>query len=541
MMKPRSLPVALAMTTLVLMGARLINVGAAWQAPTFDLLIVNGRLIDGSGSPWFGADVGIVGDRISRIGSLGGMTAKYRLDANGLTVAPGFIDAHAHARGSLADLPAAEGYIRQGLTTVVDGNDGSSPLPLGPYLAKMETTHFATNIAFFVGHGSVRERVMGTAQRYADDGELRQMNALVAAAMRDGALGLSTGLAYVPGNYASTEEVIALAATAREYGGIYVSHMRDEGAGVLDSVRETIRIGEQAKIPVHISHHKVGGRRQFGQSVQSLEILSAARARDIDVTFDQYPYTASQTGLSLIFPTWALANGGLKDKLSSPASRSEVKAGMLKFIDERFGEDASRIQLVRCSFDPSLSGKTIADLLKARNEPLTQSAIAEEVIGLQLKGGCSAIFHAYDEPDVIRFMQSPLGMVASDGSLTAIGDGSPHPRAFGTFPRVLGRYVRDQKVLTLEEAVRKMTSFPAARLGLQDRGLLRESLAADIVIFDPATIVDRATFADPHHYSEGVRWLIINGQLVIEAGQLTPARPGRVLLGPASISRTPRP
>lgn len=529
---PRLLLSFAAITGLVLAVScfeHLRTVAAQGSQSTFDVLITGGRIVDGSGAPWFAADIGISGDRIRRVGDLSGATATRRIDARGLIVAPGFVDAHAHARERLFDLPTADGYVRQGVTTVVDGNDGSSPLPLAPYFEKAAAARFATNLALFVGHGTVRERVMGTVNRYASPQELDRMKALVADAMREGALGLSTGLAYIPGTYAATEELIALAAVARTHGGIYVSHMRDEGGRVLDSVRETIRIGEEARIPVQISHHKVGGRRQFGQSVQSLQLIAAARARGIDVTFDQYPYTASQTGLTLIFPAWAMADDSLRKRLSTPSSRAEVKSGMLAFIDERFGDDPSRIQLVRCGFDPSLSGKTIADLLKAASLPLTQSATADVVIDLQLKGGCSAIFHAYDEPDVVRLMQSPFGMIASDGSLTALGDGSPHPRAFGTFPRVLGRYVREQHVISIEEAVRKMTSFPAARLGLQDRGLLREGLAADITIFDPATIVDRATFTDPHHYSEGVRWVLVNGEVVLDAGAHTGARPGRVL------------
>lgn len=502
---------------------------AARQAAAFDLLITGGRIVDGSGAPWMAGDVAVSNGRIVRIGSLAGAAATRRIDATGLIVAPGFIDPHAHARERLFELPTAEGYLLQGLTTIVDGNDGSSPLPLAPYLAKAEAAHFTPNLALFVGHGTVREAVMGTANRYATPAELAKMKALVASAMDEGALGLSTGLAYVPGTYANTEEVIALAAVAREHGGIYVSHMRDEGGKVLDSVRETIRIGEEAHIPVQISHHKVGGRRQFGQSVQSLALITAARGRGVDVTFDQYPYTASQTGISLIFPRWALADDQLKSLLGNPGSRQEVKSGMLEFIDERFGDDATRIQLVRCGFDPALAGKTLADLLKAAGQPSTQSAMADMVIELQLKGGCSAIFHAYDEPDVERLMASPFGMIGSDGSLTKLGAGAPHPRAFGTYPRVLGHYVRERGILSIEEAVRKMTSFPAARLGLQGRGLLREGLAADITIFDAATITDRSTFADPHHYSEGVRYVVVNGVLVIDRGTHTGARPGRVL------------
>lgn len=504
---------------------------AALQQPTavFDVVIAGGRVVDGSGSPWFPADVGISGDRIAAIGDLGGAQATTRIDARALVVAPGFIDPHVHARERIFDLPNAEGYLLQGLTTVVDGNDGSSPLPLTPWFQKIEAAAVSPNVALFVGHGTVREAVLGTANRKATAAELAKMQALVAAAMKEGALGLSTGLAYVPGTYAPTDELVALAETAREHGGIYISHMRDEGGGVLDSVRETIAIGERAKIPVQISHHKVGGRKQFGQSAQSLDLIAAARARGVDVTYDQYPYTASQTGLSLIFPRWALADGKLNERLSSAGQRREIKTGMLAFIDERFGDDPSRIQLARCGHDPALAGKTIADLLTAAGQPLTQSAAADMVIELQLRGGCSAIFHAYDEPDVERLLKAPFGMIGSDGSLTRPGDGSPHPRAFGTYPRVLGRYVRERKLLTLEDAVRRMTSFPAARLGFQDRGLLRVGLAADVTVFDPATIADRATFADPHHFSVGVRHVLVNGRVTVRDGTHTGVRAGRVL------------
>ena len=271
---------------------------AAQSAGPFDVLIIGGRVIDGTGTPWRIADVGIVGGRIARIGRLAGAAATRRIEAAGLVVAPGFVDPHAHARDRLFDLPTADGYVFQGITTVVDGNDGSSPLPLAPFLAKAAEGRFAVNLASFVGHGTVRERVMGTANRRASPAEIEGMRTLVAQALRDGALGLSTGLAYVPGTYAETDELIALSRVVASQGGIYASHMRDEGGGVIDSVRETIRIGEAAGIPVHISHHKVGGRRQFGQSVETLALMYAARGRGIDVTFDQYPYTASQTGLS---------------------------------------------------------------------------------------------------------------------------------------------------------------------------------------------------------------------------------------------------
>jgi N-acyl-D-amino-acid deacylase len=506
---------------------------ARGDAPGLDLVLAGGRVVDGTGNPAYRADVGVRGDRIERIGDLGGVPAARRIDVSGLVVAPGFIDPHAHAVGNLFSIPTAEGYLLQGITTVVDGNDGSSPYPVAAFLDSVARHRVSPNLALFVGHGTVRRAVMGTADREPTAEELERMRRLVARGMEDGALGLSTGLAYVPGTYATTEEVVELARVAASHGGIYISHMRDEGGRVLDSVRETIRIGEEAGIPVQMTHHKVGGRKQFGQSEQSIELMRAARARGVDITFDQYPYTASSTGLTLIFPSWALAGDRLADHLGDPTARARVLEGMLAFIDERFGDDASLIQLVRCAFDPSLAGRTMADVLRDAGRPTSQAALAETIVEMQLRGGCSAIFHSFDEGDVERLLRSPYGMIGSDGSLSRPGEGSPHPRAYGTYPRVLGRYVRERGVLSLEEAIRKMTSFPATRLGLQDRGLVRAGMAADLTVFDPDRIVDRATFADPHQFPVGVEYVLVNGEPVVERGAHTGARPGRVFFGPA--------
>jgi dihydroorotase/N-acyl-D-amino-acid deacylase len=316
---------------------------------------------------------------------------------------------------------------------------------------------------------------------------------------------------------------------AARHGGIYISHMRDEGKGTMASVEETIRIGEEAGLPVQISHIKLGGARQHGGSVQLLARLEQARARGVDVTFDQYPYTASSTGLSLIFPPWSLADDQLLARLADPVQHARIKAGMLEFLDEYMGTDPAVIQLSRCGFDDALAGKTIADLLKAAGRPLTADATADMIIDLQWRGGCGAIYHWIGEEDVTRFLRSPLGMIASDGAVTSIASGSPHPRALGTYPRLLGRYVREQRLLGLEEAIRRMTSFPAQRLGLPNRGLLRTGFAADVVVFDAATVIDRSTFTDPLHYAEGVRFVLVNGQLVIDAGTHTGALPGRAL------------
>jgi N-acyl-D-aspartate/D-glutamate deacylase/amino acid transporter len=502
---------------------------AAADADRYDVIISGGRIVDGAGNPWFRADVGITGDRITRIGDLAGAAAARRIDATGLIVSPGFIDPHVHAVGRLFELPQVEGMLREGVTTIVEGNDGSSPLPLSAFLDKVTATHISPNIALFVGHNSVRQQVMGTADRAPSAEELGRMEQLVAAAMEQGALGLSTGLAYVPGNYAKTEELIALSKVAARQGGIYISHMRDEGKGTMESVRETIRIGEEAGLPVQISHIKLGGARHYGKSREVLALIGAARARGVDVTFDQYPYTASATALTLIFPPWSLADNKLLARLADPAEHARIKAGMLEFLDEYMGTDPAVIQLSRCGFDDSLAGKTIADLLKASGRPLTADATADVIIELQTRGGCGAIYHWIGEEDVTRFMQSPLGMIGSDGAVTSIEAGSPHPRALGTYPRVLGRYVREQQVLGLEEAIRRMTSFPAQRLGLPGRGLLREGFAADVAVFDPATVIDKSTFTDPLHYSEGVRFVLVNGQVVIDGGAHTGARPGHAL------------
>lgn len=502
-------------------------------AERYDLILRGGTVVDGTGNPGYVADVGIRGDRIARIGKLGDAAAGRVVDATGLVVSPGFIDPHSHAIGRIFQLPTADGYVLQGITTVTDGNDGGSPLPLGPFMDSVARLKPSLNLAFFVGHGSVRRAVMGTANRAPTAQELERMKGLVAQAMRDGALGLSTGLAYVPGQYAKTEEVIELAKVAAQYGGIYISHMRDEGGGVLASVKETIRIGEEAGIPVQISHHKVGGRKQFGQSVQSLALMREARSRGADITFDQYPYTASSTGLGLIIPGWAQADNKLEERLTDPAQAAKIRAGMLAFIDERFGDDPSKIQLVRCRSDSSLAGRTMADALKADGKPLTQDAVADKVLELQRDGGCSAIFHSYDEGDVIRLMRSNYGMIGTDGALSLPGDGSPHPRAFGTYPRVLGRYVREQGALPLESAIRKMTSFPAQRLGLQDRGLVREGMVADLTVFDPKTVIDRATYTEPRQNPIGIEYVMVSGQLVVDRGTVTGARPGQVLFGPA--------
>lgn len=531
-MRMRLIPGA---TVVALAGAML---GA--QAPTYDILIRHGRVVDGTGAPWILADVGIRGDTVAAVGRDLAGTATTVVDATGMVVAPGFIDIHTHARRGIFTVPTADNYVRQGVTTLVEGPDGSSPIPIAPFLNRIEATRIVPNFATFVGQGSVREHVMGNVDRAATTGELAQMKATVRQAMRDGAFGLSTGLLYVPGTFTPTEEVIALATEAGLLGGIHISHMREEASKVVDSVRETIRIGEDGHLPTQVTHHKIVGKTNWGRSTDTLREIEAARARGVDVTIDQYPYTASSTGISVLFPRWALegTDADVAARISDNAQRARIKASIVQNLEfDRGGGDPKNVQIANCPWDPSMAGKTLADLVRARGQAVAFDTAAEVVIDIVGRGGAQGIFHAIDETDLRRILASPLTMIGSDGEVTQFGDASPHPRSYGTFVRVLGRYVRDEHVLSLEDAIRKMTSFPAARLGLPDRGILRPGMKADLVVFDPARIRDRATFEQPHQYAEGVSRVFVNGVLVFDGAAMNAARPGRVLRGRATTTR----
>jgi len=506
------------------------------QTASFDLVIAGAEVIDGSGAPWFRGDIGIRGDTIAAMGDLSGTPASARIDAHGLVVAPGFIDIHSHGRRGIFSVPTAENYLREGVTTIVEGPDGSSPIPLGPFLDRVAKTPISVNFASMVGQGTIREQVVGLANRKATPQEIEKMKALTAQAMRDGAFGLSTGLYYVPGNYSSTEEVIELAKVAGAMGGIHISHMRDEAAHVLDSVRETIRIGEEGHLPTQITHHKIIGKANWGLSLETLKLVEAARARGVDVTIDQYPYTASSTGIAALFPQWALEGGqsAVRERLAAPEQRARIKAAIVESIKvDRGGGDPKNISIASCGFDATLAGKNLSDITRARGAAPTIENAADTAMELQQKGGCSAIYHAIQEDDVVRILRSPYTMIASDGEIPVFGQASPHPRSYGTFARVLGVYVREQHVLTLEEAVRRMSGYPAQRLKLWDRGLLRPGMKADVVVFDPEQIADRATYEKPHQYSVGVHEVVVNGKLVLHQDAVTSERPGRVLYGPA--------
>ena len=508
---------------------------AGQEQERFDLLIRGGRVVDGSGNPWVRADVAVRDDRIARIGHLPNATAARIVDAEGLVVAPGFIDPHTHAVRGIFDVPTADNYLLQGVTTLTEGNDGSSPWPIGDHLERIAELGISPNWGVFAGQGTIRREVIGVEDRDPTRDELDRMRALVAQAMREGAFGLSTGLFYVPGSFTSTEEVIELSRIAAAHGGIYISHMRDEALLLLDSVRETIRIGEEAGIPVQMTHHKAISRDMWGRSADSLALVDAARARGVDITIDQYPYTASQTGITAVVPQWAQAGGTeeLIERLRDPETRRRVREEIVYRIEhDRGGGDPANIVIGLCEWDRSLEGKSLADILDERGMEATLWNAADLVMEIIESGGARAIYHAMDEQDVERIMQHPATAIGSDGGISVFGASVPHPREYGTFARVLGRYVRERGVLTIEEAIRKMSGATAQRLGLQDRGLLREGFFADIAVFDPDRVIDRATFPEPHQYSEGLVYVLVNGVLVVDGGEHTGARPGRVLYGP---------
>jgi len=530
---------------LVVTFALLVTVGlASWtaqpSAPTYDLVIRGGHVLDGAGNPWVVADVAVTADTIAAIGPGLARKGKREIDARGLVVSPGFIDIHTHARRGILDVPTADNYVRQGVTTLFEGPDGGSPVPLKPFLDHMQTTKITPNWAMFIGQGSVREAVMGRVNRPATPGELEKMKDLVRAGMKDGAFGLSSGLVYVPGIFTQPAEVEVLAAVAGAMGGMYQSHIRNEAAGVLDSVRETIAVGEKGHMPTQVTHHKIIGTGNWGKSVETLRLVAEARARGVDVTIDQYPYTASATSISVLLPPWALEgqNAEVVARIKDPALRAKMKPAIVESMRlERGGGDAKNVAVSSCSWDPKLAGKNLAEITRARGAEPTLENAADTVLWIVEQGGAQGIFHAIDEGDLERILKAPETMIASDGEVPVFGKASPHPRSYGTFVRVLGRYVRERHVITLADAVRRMTSFPAWRAGLHDRGLLRPGMKADIAIWDADRIGDTATYAQPHQYAVGVSRVIVNGQVVFEDGHMTAARPGRVLYGPAWVAQ----
>jgi N-acyl-D-amino-acid deacylase len=502
----------------------------AAATPAYDLVITNARIVDGTGNPWFRADIGINNGRIARIGRINAGEGAQVIDARGQVVAPGFIDVHTHVE-SIYQQAEAENFVRMGVTSLVTGNCGFSETDIGQFLGKIKEKPLTVNLATLIAHGSVRDKVMGAANRAPSDEELRRMEALVEQAMKDGAVGLSTGLIYVPGTYAKTDEIVALARVAARYGGVYATHMRNEGNEVVAAIRESLQIGEQAGLPVEISHFKISSRKLWGQSAQTIGLVREARGRGQVVTVDQYAYTASSTSLDSRLPSWLLEGGREegKKRLADKETRERVVREMKESLKESGFKDFDYAVVAGYDANPSFNGKSIAAIAKeVRGKSDVKSQI-EQMLEMYMAGGAAMVYHGMSEEDVQNIMREPFTMIASDSGVRRLGEGVPHPRGYGNNARVLGHYVRELRLLSLEDAIRKMTSLPAQTFNLRDRGLLREGYAADLVIFDDAAIADRATFAQPHQYASGISYVIVNGELVLAEGRMTGAHPGQAL------------
>ena len=522
------------MGLLVLTG--LATVVSSEQMGPLDILIVNASVLDGSGSPPFEATIGIRHGRIVSVDKgpdSAATKAGQVIDAAGLIVAPGFIDVHMHVEGSLPRHPDAGNLVRDGVTTIVTGNCGASANDLGKWFADLEEKGIGVNAASLVGHNTVRRQVLGRENRAPTDDELQQMLALVEKAMADGAVGLSTGLLYIPGAYAETEEVIALAKVAARQGGVYATHMRDETSGIFDSLEESFRIGREADMPVQISHFKIATKTMWGQSTKTLAAVEAARNEGLDVMLDQYPYTASSTRLDVLIPSWALAGGTdeLRRRTGEPETRKKIIDQMLLREGRLAGWDHLGWAVVsNCPWDSSLNGKSIREINQSvyGREDTFEDQV-NTVLDMASRDVVRMVYHMMSEEDVQAIMAHPLTMVGRDGRVYEPSERRPHPRSYGSAARVLGHYVREKKIIGLEEAIRKLATMPAERFGFTNRGMIKEGYWADIVIFDPSKVGDKATFDSPHQYSIGFRYVLVNGHLVVNEGEPTGARPGKVL------------
>jgi N-acyl-D-amino-acid deacylase len=520
---------------LLIVSAVFSTVFATAQAKQYDYLIRNGVIVDGTGNPWYAADIGIIGDKIAGIGNIPEECGNIIIDCSGKVVAPGFIDIHSHGESRILEDPTAHNFIAQGATTIVGGNCGGSPLNLKEFFEKVESGGMALNLGVLVGHNSVRRKVMGNAGREPAPQELEEMKEIVGQEMEAGALGLSSGLKYRPGVYSKTKEVVELAKVAAKYGGFYATHLRDEGLKLFEALEEAFRIGEEAKIPVQVSHHKAAGVDMWGKTETSLAMMENARKKGIEVTTDQHPYPATFTGIGIIFPAWALegSSAEISKRLADPETRKKVIEGIVFNIKhDRGGNDIHNITIAQYSHEPDLEGKNLGEILELKSRELTFENAAELAVEIYENGGASAVYHCLSEDDVVRIMKHPLTMHASDAGLAEYGRGKIHPRHYGHFPRILARHVRERGDLRLEEAIRKMTSFPAGKIGLHDRGLLREGRYADIVVFDPDTIRDKASWDNPHQYPEGIDYVFVNGEIVVDHGKITGKLPGKVIYGP---------
>jgi N-acyl-D-amino-acid deacylase len=530
--------------------------------PDYNLLIKNGRLVDGTGNPWFKADIGISEGKIEKIGSIK-EKEEQTIDVEGLIVSPGFIDLHNHSDLTVLAYPHCENYLMQGVTTAVVGNCGLSMAPLNPkrmellktYLSPLLAPDFdyrwnwrtlgefykivkekgtGMNLVPLVGQGTIRVAVKGFEKSEASAQEMKEMKRLLAQSLEEGAFGMSTGLIYPPGSYTPTKELIELGRILKEYGRIYASHIRNEADFLMEALKEVIKIGEVNGIPVEISHHKASGESNWGKVNATLRAIREARERGVEVGCDVYPYTAGSTTITAILPGWALEGGveRMLDRLKKKEARKKIKEELSK--DTIKGENWIKeagfdgIIVASCQSNREYEGKSLEEILREKGRLQEKYEGLLDLL-LEIGGNASIVLFTMSEEDVKTVISSPISSIASDSWVTSPSIGKPHPRAYGTFPRVLGKYVREERILTLEDAIRKMSSLPASKVRLKNRGLLKEEFWADLVVFDPAKIRDRSTYKDPHQYPIGIKYVIVNGQIAVENGKLTDSKPGKII------------
>ncbi len=512
---------------------------SAAQDEDVDLLIRNARIVDGTGSPWFVSDLAIDDGRIVELGAHLDVSATRVIDAAGRVVAPGFIDVHTHVESSerregLANIPRADNFLLDGVTTIITGNCGGSELDIPGWRAQLQG--LGINVATLVGHNSVRSAVVGLDDRAPTAAEMTQMQALVEKAMQDGAVGFSTGLLYVPGTYAETSEVIELAKVAAKHGGVYTSHIREQGAMLHESISEAVRVGREAGMPVQISHLKVKGRTRWGTIDSAIELIESYRREGVDVVVDAYPYERASTNLGVNLPRWAVAGGAqeITARIEDRETHERIAAEMKAMLEDGGYPDYSFATVAQYRPEPSYNGRTITEINRLVERPPGADNEIETILEMMVDGvaagtsqGASMVYHYMSNDDVDTIFRYPNAAVASDGTIIEFGRGKPHPRSYGTNARVLADYVRERQVMTLEDAVRRMTSLPARTFSFHDRGIVRPGFVADLVIFDPDNVVDKAGFAEPHQYSEGFDYVLVNGVVAVAEGKISDERGGQ--------------
>ncbi len=505
------------------------------QTKKYDIIIKSGKIVDGTGNPEFIGDIGIDGDRIVEISTIPENKGKSIIDAEGLYVTPGFIDVHTHVDRKIASEPTVKNYLLQGVTTVVGGNCGGSEYPLSELFRQLEEHGIAMNFATYVGHNTIREQVMGEGDQAPTADEMAQMQQLVKQEMEAGAIGFSTGLSYLPGIYSTTEEIIELVKMTSPFDGIYATHLRNQGEHIKEAIEEAIRIGREAGVTVDISHIKLAEEAVWEKYHLITDPIENAKKQGMRVYMDQYPYTATSSGFTSSFPGWAVAGGhdSLLERLKDNEKYQQIKAAIIerRLTSERGIDKLSTIYVAYNENHHEYEGKNLAEILDMLSREKTVSNAADLIIEMQKTARPRGIFFQMAEEDVATLMRKSYNMHASDGKIEITGVEVPHPRAYGTFPRVIARYVRNQAVLTLPDAIRKMTSLPAEAMSFEQRGVLKKGYFADIVIFDLDEIQDTATFENPHQYPEGINWVIVNGEVAAKDGAIVGKNGGRILYG----------